>query len=137
MTVRRGSCACGAVTFAVDGDLPAPDACHCRTCRKTTGHFLVSTDVARGALRVEGGERVRWYASSAAVRRGFCGTCGATLFWDPPARGTIAIAMGAFDDPTDTRVAVHVHAAEKGDYYAIDDGAPVHATVPAAGGGHA
>lgn len=30
--------------------------------------------------------------------------------------------MGAFDQPTGTRLAVHVHVSSKGDYYNIADG---------------
>ena len=32
--------------------------------------------------------------------------------------------MGAFDAPTDTLLKIHVHIAEKGDYYEIADGLP-------------
>lgn len=51
-------------------------------------------------------------------------TCGSSLFFDPPARDWIGIAMGAFDTPTSTRLAMHVFVAEKGDYYEIADGLP-------------
>lgn len=131
MSERRGSCLCGAVSFVVTGDLHRPDACHCTQCRKISGHYFVSTDVPRAALTVEGADNVTWYASSPKVRRGFCRTCGATLFWDPIHRDWTGIAMGAFDDPTGVQVALHVHVAEKGDYYEISDGAPQYARVPA------
>ena len=120
--IHRGSCLCGAVRFAVTGPLGAADACHCTACRKQTGHYLASTEVAKAALSVEG--QVAWYASSAKVRRGFCPTCGSTLFWDPPARDWIAVALGAFDGPTGISLARHIFVAEKGDYYTIADGLP-------------
>ncbi len=78
----------------------------------------------REALTVTGAEAVRWFQSSEKVRRGFCSICGSFLFWDPPERGRIAIAMGAFDAPTGTRLAHHVFVADKGDYYEIADGLP-------------
>lgn len=112
------------MTFSVAGALPAPDACHCTACRKTSGHFFVSTDVPRAAVTVQGEEHVSWYASSERVRRGFCARCGATLFWDPIDADWTGIAMGAFDDPTGTQIAIHVHVADKGDYYDLLDGAP-------------
>jgi hypothetical protein len=34
--------------------------------------------------------------------------------------------MGAFDDPTGTRLHMHIFTAEKGDYYDIADGLPQH-----------
>jgi hypothetical protein len=122
--MHRGSCLCGAVTFEVSGELPAPDACHCRNCRKQSGHFFASTDVPKSSLRVEGEGRVGWYQSSEKVRRGFCATCGSTLFWDPVFRDWIGVAMGAFDTPTQTTLGVHIFVAGKGDYYEIADGLP-------------
>ena len=122
--MHRGSCLCGAVTFAVSTALPAPDACHCTQCRKSSGHYFVSTDVPRPAVTIEGEDHLTWYRSSDKVRRGFCRTCGASLFWDPLQRDWIGIAMGAFDQPTETRLAIHVFVADKGDYYEISDGLP-------------
>lgn len=119
-----GSCLCGAVRFAVDGELPAPDACHCTTCRKHSGHFFVSTDLPRASVTIHGAERVTWFASSEKVRRGFCATCGSSLFWDPIHKDFIAIAMGAFDKPTGTKTRIHIHVADKGDYYDLVDGLP-------------
>jgi hypothetical protein len=46
------------------------------------------------------------------------------LFFDPPARDWIGIAMGAFDTPTATHLEMHIFVAEKGDYYEIADGLP-------------
>lgn len=94
--MHKGSCLCGAVTFEVEGELSAPDACHCSKCRKHSGHYFASTDVPKDRLTVHGAENVRWYQSSEKVRRGFCATCGSSLFWDPPQRDWIAVAMGAF-----------------------------------------
>lgn len=119
-----GSCLCRAVTFEVEGELPPPNACHCTRCRRVSGHYWVSTDVPRGALAIDGAEHLTWYHTSETVRRGFCSTCGAALFWDPVEKDTIAIAMGAFDPPTGTRLALHIHVANKGDYYDITDGLP-------------
>jgi hypothetical protein len=118
------------VTFTVACPLPGPDACHCRACRKHSGHFFVSTDAPRAAVTVRGAENVRWFHSSTKVRRGFCSTCGSILFWDPIEKAFIGVAMGAFDGPTETKLRIHVHVAEKGDYYDITDGLPAHATTP-------
>lgn len=128
--MHKGSCLCGAVRFTIEGELHGPDACHCTACRKHSGHYFVSTDVPRSALAITGEEHVRWFRSSAKARRGFCGTCGSSLFWDPLERDWIGVAMGAFDTPTGTCVAVHVFVGEKGDYYEIADGVDQYETVP-------
>ncbi|WP_141732363.1 GFA family protein [Oligoflexus tunisiensis] len=122
--MHRGSCLCGAVRFEVNGTLPAPDACHCSQCRKQSGHFFVSTDVPRSAVTIHGADHITWFHSSEKVRRGFCNKCGSSLLWDKPEKDWIGIAMGAFDGPTNTKIHIHVHVANKGDYYDIDDGLP-------------
>jgi hypothetical protein len=121
------------VSFEVAGDLPAPDACHCVQCRKWSGHFLVGSDVPRTALTIHGAEKITWFRSSEKVRRGFCSICGSSLFFDPidqVKHRWIGVAMGAFDQPTETRIAIHIFVAEKGDYYDITDGVPQSAGVP-------
>lgn len=124
--MHHGSCLCGAVTFEVAADLPPPDACHCRQCRKQSGHVFVSTDVPKSSLSVAGSDKVTWFQSSENIRRGFCSLCGSSLFWEPLHRDWIAIAMGAFDDPTDTSIKMHIFVTEKGDYYEISDDLPQH-----------
>lgn len=128
--MHTGSCLCGAVTFEVEGDLPGPDACHCTNCRKHSGHYFVSTDVPRAAVTIHGAEKVTWFNSSEKARRGFCKVCGSSLFWDPLFRDWIGIAMGAFNTPTNTCIAVHVYTADKGDYYDIADGVAQFEQVP-------
>ena len=77
------------------------------------------------SLTVQGKQNLTWYPSEhKKVRRGFCKTCGSPLFWEPLEHDWIGVAMGSFDEPTDTEIAIHVFVAEKGDYYEINDGAP-------------
>ena len=122
--INKGSCLCGRVTFVVTGKLKPPDACHCVQCRKHSGHYFASTDVPKSSVAITGQENLTWYQSSAKVRRGFCSTCGSSLFFDPTARESIGIAMGAFDTPTSTHLEMHIFVAEKGDYYEIADRLP-------------
>ena len=122
---HAGACLCGAIRFTVAGPLPRPNACHCLQCRKQSGHVWASVDVDRSALTVTG--TPTWFASSEKARRGFCGTCGSFLFWDPLAGDKTAVAMGAFDPPTGTQLALHIFTSQKGDYYDIADGLPQNA----------
>ena len=122
--MHTGSCLCGAITFEVDAELPAPDACHCTQCRKQSGHYWVSTDVPKDSLTVQGAEHLTWYRSSEKVQRGFCSRCGSSLFFEPFKKDWMGVAMGAFDKPTGTQLGIHIFVAEKGDYYDITDGLP-------------
>lgn len=128
--MKNGSCLCGSVSFKVSCELKRPDACHCVQCRKFSGHYFVSTDVPRHAVQIIGGENITWYRTSEKVRRGFCSICGCSMFFDPPAKDWIGIAMGAIDDPSGTSTELHVFVAEKGDYYEIDDGLPQYERLP-------
>jgi hypothetical protein len=80
--------------------------------------------VAKTDLTIEGGDNLTWFQSSEKVRRGFCKTCGSALFWDPIGRDKIGVAMGAFEKPTGTQLAIHIFVADKGDYYEITDDVP-------------
>lgn len=122
--MHTGSCLCGAVTFETPGPFTSATACHCSQCRKQSGHFWASADVAKAALTIRGEEHLTWYRSSEKVRRGFCAKCGSSLFWDPIFKDTIAVAAGAIDNPTGTKLALHIFTADKGDYYEIGDGLP-------------
>ena len=124
--MHHGSCLCGAVRFQINAELKAADACHCQQCRKQSGHFFASTNVARDALTIQGEASITWYQSSEKVRRGFCQHCGSFLFWDPIHKEWTAVAMGAFDTPTQTHLEMHIHVAEKGDYYELSDGLVQH-----------
>lgn len=123
----QGSCLCGAVTFQINTKLGKADACHCVQCRKWTGHFLPSVECDRESLQLTNKTGLKWYPSSAKVRRGFCEQCGSSLFFDPLDREKhrwIAVALGTIDAPTDTQLGLHIFVAEKGDYYELNDGLP-------------
>lgn len=122
--MHTGSCLCGAVSFETTDPLTSATACHCSQCRKQSGHFWASADVAKSSLTLRGEEHLTWYQSSEKVRRGFCSKCGSSLFWDPIFKDTIAVAAGAIDNPTGTTLALHIFTADKGDYYEIGDGLP-------------
>jgi hypothetical protein len=125
--MHTGSCLCGAISFEIDSELGAAEACHCKQCRRWTGHFLVCTEVPRKALHIRGEEQLNWFHSSEKARRGFCSSCGSPLFFDPTDRKKhqwIGVSMGSLDLPTGVNMALHIFVAEKGDYYEISDGLP-------------
>ena len=102
-----GGCQCGAVRFAVEGELGRASICHCRMCQKAFGGFfgpLVSVKVAD--LTWTRGEPAR-FQSSNKVQRGFCNACGTplTFEWSPE---VIDLAIGAFDEPDEIAPAVQL-----------------------------
>jgi hypothetical protein len=56
-----------------------------------------------------GDEQLVWYQSSPPARRGFCGRCGSTLFFESTRwRDEIHIALAHMDGPIDRAPAAHV-----------------------------
>jgi hypothetical protein len=121
---RTGGCLCGAVRYRVDGLLRPVVMCHCSQCRRQTGHFLAATAAGRADFVLLHDEELRWYAASDAARRGFCGRCGSTLFWDGKGLDYLSIAAGSLDDSAALPLAGHIFTADKGGYYDINPSEP-------------
>jgi hypothetical protein len=122
-----GRCLCGSVAFRIFGPMAKAVACHCTMCRRQSGHFWVSTNVAETDIAIEGTEHLVWNRSSEVAERGFCGKCGSFLFWRRPGSGRIAVSAGSLDLPSGIVIERHIFVAEKGDYYEIEDGVAWHA----------
>lgn len=116
-----GGCLCGAVRYAVRGALRPVVNCHCRQCQKSHGHYAAYSAVDRDALEITEPRGLRWYRSSELARRGFCGECGSSLFWDRDGAGHVAVAAGTLDRPTGLSTVRHIFVADKGDYYELTD----------------
>lgn len=120
----RGHCLCGAVSFTAVGPFRPVVACHCDECRRFTGSYWNATAAMRENISIQGDEHLRWFALHEHARRGFCGQCGSSLFFDPVQRDYMAIGAGSLEKPTGLKQAVHIWAPEAGDYYDIADGLP-------------
>lgn len=118
-----GGCLCGAVRFEVVGPLRDVLLCHCSECRRWHGHLCAATAARREHLHLVADAPLRWFqspTSEAHARRGFCGECGSSLFWDAPDRDTISIAAGTLDEPTGLSTVGQIYVADAGDYYEPD-----------------
>ena len=120
----RGGCLCGAVRYEVDGQLRDVVNCHCAMCRKTHGHIGAYTATLKTALRLTESRGLKWYAASNIARRGFCGECGGSLFWDPSGKDYISIAAGTVDPPTGLNTIMQIYVSSAGDYYTIPADVP-------------
>ena len=101
--------------------------CHCEECRRGGGYLgaFTSTQVDDFVFVEERG--LRWTDSPRSdrnARRGFCGECGSSLFWDAPDRDTISVSAGALDPPTGLRTTVQIYTHQASDYYELDSSLP-------------
>ena len=91
--VRRASCTCGQLHFDCTGDPVRVSVCHCLACQRRTGSV-----------------------------------CGATVWWETP--GTtppfgsdhVAVAVGAFADPSFPEPTVSVYEERHHPWVALLDG---------------
>jgi hypothetical protein len=125
--VRAGGCLCGAVRYQVRGPLRGIVLCHCGQCRRWHGHLGAYSSAARADVLIEDSDALGWFASSARGRRGFCGTCGSSLFFEPVGGNRLAIAAGSLDQPSGLEVIGHEYVADKADFVRLDDDLPARA----------
>jgi len=123
-----GRCLCGAVAYEVRGPLRDILLCHCEECRRWGGYLGAFSATRAEHLVLVEEDALRWIDSPLSdrrARRGFCGECGSSLFWQPAGGERIHIAAGTLDRPTDLRVAGHFYTHHAGDYDELaEDGLP-------------
>ncbi len=120
-----GGCQCGRVRYEVRGKLRDIIACHCTQCRRTSGHFVAATACRRQAFTLVRAETLKWYVAVPGYRRGFCGECGSSLFFEELGGERVSIAAGSLDEPQGLKIVAHIFAGEAGDYYELDGTASV------------
>lgn len=119
-----GACLCGGVRYELAGPLRPVLECHCHSCRRITGGLWNATAAMREQAVVHDGGTLSWYQSSARGRRGYCGTCGSSLFGDHEVRPFLVVTAGTLHEPTGLKLATRIFTAETGDYHVIADDVP-------------
>jgi len=120
----EGRCLCGAVLFTARGTFDELVSCHCSQCARWSGSIFTAVTVKTADLTFADDSGLKWFQSSDHGRRGFCRSCGTSLFWEEIGNDETDILAGAFDQPTGLRITGHIYVADKSDYYDILDGAP-------------
>lgn len=87
---------CGAVTISARAPTPRLRVCHCDMCRQQTSSMFMSLDTEQEGMTVSGPAQV--YRSSEWAERGFCGTCGSTLWYGTVEDGARHLSAGLFED---------------------------------------
>ena len=125
--MASGQCICGAVRFEVNGPLRNVVLCHCTECRRWAGHAWPATAAPFDELEFSEDRGLRWIDSPDSehdARRGFCGECGSSLFWQIPGKRTVSIAAGCLDAPTGITTVQQIWTDSAGDYYELDEDIP-------------
>jgi hypothetical protein len=127
MSDFEGRCLCGAVGFAVTPPTLFCAHCHCRWCRSAHGAaFVTWVGAAEDRFRLlPGSAEPHWFQSSPQSRRGFCGTCGTTLFFASTiCPGEIHVVRAAFAGAIDREPNCHIFYDQHAEWFEAADGLP-------------
>lgn len=94
--MMQGQCMCGDVQVQVAALGPGTSACHCEMCQKWTGGTYVAVHAAHADATFAGPVKTR--DTSDWARRGWCDSCGSTLFYQMQDSGDYGIAAGLFPE---------------------------------------
>lgn len=119
-----GSCLCGALRYTVTGPPATVCICHCTICRRSVGAAAVAwASFPRAAFALEGA--ASWYRSSAHARRGFCGACGTSLFFETEHHpGEIDVTVASLHEADRVVPRYHIWTPNKLAWEHIGDGLP-------------
>lgn len=118
MTLREATCSCGELAIACEGEPVRISVCHCLACQRRTGSAF-GAQARFPRERVAGLEReartfTRLGDAGGRVTFRFCARCGTTVWWEIDALpGFVAVALGAFADPTFAQPTVSIYEARQ------------------------
>jgi hypothetical protein len=102
VTTHPASCRCGQLTATATGTPTRISVCHCLNCQKRSGSAFAA-QVRFPADQVTTSGDAKTYTATGengAAHFHFCTDCGSTVYYSNDSiPDTIAIALGAFDDP--------------------------------------
>ncbi len=85
-------------------------------CNRWSGGLSMFLDVI-GAPVFEGANTIGLYKSSEWGERGFCKTCGSSLFWKLVDQDRYTVSTGALDDQSRLHLATEIFIDDKPAYY--------------------
>ena len=129
-----GSCLCGALHYAIEGEPVRFFHCHCSRCRKSTGTGHASNIfVSGGSLQWTGDTgSIGSYKVPEAKRfvRTFCSTCGGPLPKEIPDMDLVIIPAGTLDNEPNIGPQARIFQDSKSDWSCSGDEIPCFATYP-------
>ena len=96
MISGNGQCLCGAVTYRFEAEANEFTACHCKMCQRWSGGAFVALPAS--SVDFDHDDQLALYTSSDIADRGFCRTCGSSLFYRATPTGNYHLCVGTIDD---------------------------------------
>jgi len=129
-----GTCFCGAVEIAVEGEPAGMGYCHCRSCRSWSGGPVNAFSLwPPAAVKVtKGADKIATYNKTEVSDRKYCTVCGGHLMTNHPPLGVVDVFSATL--PTlDFLPGLHVNYQET--VLPMKDGLPKFKDFPADFGG--
>ena len=124
LSLRIVGCLCGGIKIKVKGKLRHIINCHCSQCTKTHGNYASYTACSENNITFIKKRTLKWYNSSKIAKRGFCSTCGGSMFYKLLNSNNISIAAGMFNNPTKLKTHSNIFTKKKLDFYKLDSRIP-------------
>jgi len=116
---HSGSCLCGAVRFAIEGDFEHFYLCHCQHCRKDTGSAHAANLFSSTATLqwLSGQDRITVFnLPNTRHRHCFCTTCGSALPDLQMDGKLLKVPAGSLDTDVLIRPDAHIFFASKANW---------------------
>ena len=116
---QSGHCLCGSIRFTARPKHDAMDVCHCGFCRRWSGGAWMTVDCEPASLTIADETELGLYGSSGHAERGFCKSCGSSLFWRMRDGTLLTISAQAFGAPERFAFVSEIFIDNKPDNYAF------------------
>lgn len=114
-----GRCLCGAVGFSAALKDAGMGVCHCGQCRRWTSGVFMYLSILPESLELTGARSLGVFRSSEIAERGFCATCGTSIFWRLHDGSQIDVSAQALDEPSRFPFKTEVFFDDKPSNYAF------------------
>lgn len=129
MTSIKGSCLCGAITYASESTSMSTAICHCRDCqRQSGGAFSVNVLVPSEGFAVAGkglSHYSKTGSSGLPAKRHFCSNCGSALYSEIAFMpGVVLLKAGSLMDTCSVQPSMHLWCGSAMTWVEIDRSLP-------------
>ena len=114
---QKGQCLCGNVSFEAKFSETGIHACHCSMCRRWSSSPLFAVGVEE--ITFSSQDYLGLYSSSDWAERGFCKTCGSSLFYHLKEPDHYIVCTGLFEDQSVFELTGEIYVDENPGGYAF------------------
>jgi hypothetical protein len=114
---------CGSVRYVAEVEPINQRICHCRLCQRAIGAAF-NARLLFQAQDVQVSGEVVTANSSPDMVRGFCPSCGTSIFTHRASNGRMSLTAGSLDDPAQFKPDMHFWVSSKQPWLVLQDDLP-------------